>query len=41
MNLIIKSFNLYQKPKYLSLKKELIDIIIELSGYDFYQGEIL
>ena len=29
-----------ENPKYLSLKKELINIIIELSGYDFYQGEI-
>ena len=27
-------------PKFSSLKKELINIVIELSGYDFYQGEI-
>ena len=29
-----------EKTKYLSLKKELINIIIELSGYDFYEEEI-
>ena len=27
-------------PKFSSLKKELINIVVELSGYDFYQGEI-
>ena len=34
----IKEF--INSPKFLSLKKELINIIIELSRYDSYQGEI-